>query len=365
MSATFEIEIHSSTKSYPVLIGEDVARERLLAEGGLVLCDEALLHLFPFLTSARPISLAAAENRKTLETVADVIEALRDARATRGSHLRVVGGGIIQDIGTFSASCYMRGIAWSYFPTTLLGMVDSCIGGKSSINVGPYKNIAGNFYPPDSVCIDTTFCASLPRVQLIEGLCEAVKICFASFDDSFERYLALTDPLPSSGDSAALTRIIAVTLAAKKRFIEEDEFDTGIRLLLNFGHTFGHALEGASHYRISHGIAVGLGMLTSAAFSESIGVLPVGQSRTRELLQHTRRLLREVPGLGGACDEIDLDDCLHRFASDKKHSAERFQIIAIDAEGRLVRHGINKNADGESRIRSAFASILGEFREVQ
>lgn len=365
MSATFEINIRSSQKSYPVLIGEGLAQERVAKAAGLVLCDEALPPLFPFLQAATPISLAATENRKTLETVAEVIEAMRSAGATRGSHLYALGGGIIQDVATFAASCYMRGIAWSYFPTTLLGMVDSCIGGKSSINVGPYKNIAGNFYPPDLVCIDTTFCASLPPVQVLEGLCEAVKICFASTDDAFERYLAVADPRPSSADAATLKQIIAITLGAKKRFIEEDEFDTGIRLLLNFGHTFGHALEGASHYRISHGIAVGLGMLASASFSLASGALSPEQPRAHRLLQYTRALLRAVPGLGAACREIDLEDCLRRFASDKKHLADRYQIIAIDGEGRLTRQGVARTASGEAQIRAAFASILGGFREVQ
>ena len=206
---------------------------------------------------------------------------------------------------------------------------------------------------------------SLPRAQLIEGLCEAVKICFASQDDSFERYLSEADQLPSSGDPAALARIIAITLAAKRRFVEEDEFDTGIRLLLNFGHTFGHALEGASRYRISHGVAVGLGMLASAAFSEAKGLLPRGQTRARELLEHVRRLLREIPGLDGVCGVVDVDDCLRRFASDKKHGPTRFQSIAIGADGRPVRHGIARDADGEACIRAAFEPVLGEFSEVQ
>lgn len=365
MSATSEIQIRSSLKSYPVLIGEDLARDQIAKGAGLLLCDEVLPPLFPFLQAIQSISLAATENVKTLESVARVIEAMRSAGATRSSHLYAVGGGIIQDVGTFAASCYMRGIRWSYFPTTLLGMVDSCIGGKSSINVGPFKNIAGNFYPPDRVCIDTTFCASLPPAQVIEGLCEAVKICFASTDDTFERYLEVADPRPASADAATLKRIIAITLAAKKRFIEEDEFDTGIRLLLNFGHTFGHALEGASHYRISHGVAVGLGMLTSAAFSRASGLLPAEQSRVARLLHYTRGLLRAVPGLDSACRDIVLEDCLRRFSSDKKHTADRYYIIAIDGDGQLIRHGIAKSRVADQQICAVFAEILGEFREAQ
>ena len=244
-------------------------------------------------------------------------------------------------------------------------MVDSCVGGKSSINVGPYKNIAGNFYPPDLVCIDTVFCSSLPRLQVLEGLCEAVKICFASTDDSLERYLSLANPLPKNTDSKALKDVIALTLSAKKRFIEKDEFDEGVRLLLNFGHTFGHALEGASHYRISHGIAVGLGMLAAAFLSVSIGLMPADQPRTLKLLRYTRKVLNEVPYLSEVCRQINLNECLHRFSSDKKHQPDKYQVIAIDSNGQLIRHEIVRTMSVDVQVRAAFEAILGEISEIQ
>ena len=224
MSVSFEI--NSSSKSYQVEIGRGQLKSGLYApKQNFVLVDELVLELYPYLDTDFLIVIPAVEESKSLATVAYVIEKLRLLGANRNSHLIAIGGGIIQDIATFTASIFMRGISWSYYPTTLLGMVDSCIGGKSSINVGQFKNIAGNFYPPERILIDTDFCETLKQQELISGLCEAVKICFASRDEVLTKYLSFTE---SNGlvNEANLPDIINLSLMTKKKFIEEDEFDT-------------------------------------------------------------------------------------------------------------------------------------------
>ena len=137
----------------------------------------------------------------------------------------------------------MRGIAWSYMPTTVLAMVDSCVGGKSSINVGPYKNLVGTFHPPKQIDIDPLLATTLASEQIAAGLIEAAKICFCRGPASFAEYLG-QEPGVGMG-TQALEHVILTSLLAKKHFIEIDEFDKKERLLLNFGHTFGHAIEGA------------------------------------------------------------------------------------------------------------------------
>ncbi|MCC6441352.1 MAG: 3-dehydroquinate synthase [Rhodanobacteraceae bacterium] len=364
MSGSSEFDIHSSTKSYRVVVGTDIARARMEASSSILICDEILPARYPWLQREPCIRIQAREEFKTLDTVGLLVEQLRKHGATRGTRVIAAGGGIVQDVATFATSCYMRGIGWDYVPTTLLGMVDSCIGGKSSINVGTYKNIAGNFYPPDAVWVDTQFCSTLSPAQMVEGLCEAVKICYASTNDAFDQYLALAASGNLLRDQAMVARIIGLTLATKKVFIEADEFDNGIRLLLNFGHTFGHALEGASGYRISHGVAVGLGMLASLSFSEAQGLTDRSCARVSRLHAHLRWLLAQVPGLDAELTRIPANDLLRCFDSDKKHTAERYAIIAYDAEGFLIRHSVPRTAATEQALRQAFAAVERELNEI-
>lgn len=356
MSASFEIEIRSSFGTYKVRIGRGLAREFVADSEALLAADSGLLAHFPWLDVPRTIPMIAAESAKTLQAAGDVVEALRDRGADRTSHLVAVGGGIVQDVATMSASIYMRGIKWTYCPTTLLGMVDSCIGGKSSINVGRYKNVAGNFHPPMQVLIDTDFCETLPTTQRVAGLCEAVKICFADTGTAFDEYLALVargDVL----DGSLLPDIIALSLSTKKRFIEEDEFDNGVRLLLNFGHTFGHALEAAGNFSISHGVAVGLGIMAAVAFSEEqspgVSTLP----RVHALVSHLRDLVSHVPEVADHLRAIDREDALRRFKSDKKHRKDQFAVISLTSVGYLQRQFIPASVDSEQRILRAFAAI--------
>ncbi|WP_448629983.1 3-dehydroquinate synthase [Cellulomonas soli] len=181
---------------------------------------------------------------------------MREAGVRRGDHVVAVGGGVIQDLATFVTDVYMRGLPWSYVPTTLMAMADSCIGGKSSINVGDVKNLVGGIYPPSAVVVDPDFLASLSATARAAGFSEAAKIAFCRGPETFDGYLAAYDGF--EGDPDAL---IDLVLRAKRWFVEIDEHDRKERRLLNFGHTFGHALEVAVDHRISHGLAVAFGVL--------------------------------------------------------------------------------------------------------
>jgi 3-dehydroquinate synthase len=359
MSVSFEIS--SSIKSYQVEIVTN------LLEGGkyqpkydFVLVDQLVLGLYPYLMSEKLISIPAIEESKSLETVAYVVENLRSLGANRNSHLIAVGGGIIQDIATFTASIFMRGITWSYYPTTLLGMVDSCVGGKSSINVGQYKNIAGNFYPPEKIIVDTKFCGTLQYAELISGLCEAVKICFADQGSPFDTYLKLTD---QNGlvPEVNLAKVIALTLATKKKFIEADEFDTGIRLLLNFGHTFGHAIEAAGNFSITHGVAVGLGMQIAIHLASQLDSNVKENTRVRLLGDYLARLLNGVPHLADNLKAIPAEAMFSKFQSDKKHTSNEYVIIVPDEKGFLMRKFVNKSEAFELLLSNSFEAVKGLY----
>jgi len=297
-----------------------------------------------------PISINASETAKSLDAIAPVIEEMRRRGVNRQTQLVAVGGGVVQDIAAFIASIYMRGLTWFYVPTTLLSMVDSCIGGKSSINVGPYKNLVGTFHPPKTVFIDPALAGSLSSEQRVSGLVEAAKICFCRGHEDFVNYLA-RDPGPGMPVSTT-EQVIVGSLMAKKWFIEVDEFDKAERLSLNFGHTFGHAMEGASHFRISHGVAVGLGIMCALEFERSAAPL-VGN-----LARHLKGLLAQVPNLREELDALSVQEVMERFESDKKHQLENYTLILVSGEGEVGLQRLKKSEAVRDRIRSAIYTTV-------
>jgi len=351
MSETFEIK--SSIKNYEVSVIKGGAKLLAKEYSEFIVIDKKVHELWPKLNINNSLQVEAVESNKTLATVGELIEGLREKGATRHSIFLSIGGGIVQDVSTFCASAYMRGIKWIYAPSTLLGMVDSCIGGKSSINVGKYKNIAGNFYPPEKIVVDVDFCQTLTEQQLVEGLCESVKICYARSQECFDIYVDMVD-LESNLHDLDFLKIVSLSLRTKKEFIEEDEFDDGVRLLLNFGHTFGHALEGASNFAISHGIAVGLGMISAYRLSTDLGLVDVSESRVKKLLDHVAELLEKVDGLTDTLNKTDMHVALEKFKSDKKHDKDNYYAILYDNAGNLVRHKFEKNNINEEYIVEAF-----------
>ncbi|MHB1054059.1 MAG: 3-dehydroquinate synthase [Thiobacillus sp.] len=353
MSVSFDI--NSEIKPYQVKIGEGLLKATLKAAGDRIfLCDSFFTDRLAS-CGCPVIPIDATEYAKSLDRMSEVIIRLRDSGATRGTNLVAVGGGVIQDVATFCASIYMRGISWKYLPTTLLGMVDSCIGGKSAINVGPYKNIVGNFYPPVEILVDPDLCGTLAVEQKVAGLCEAAKICYARGGDAFARYLALH---PSAElNNVNLSHLIELSLRSKKWFIEVDEFDRNERLLLNFGHTFGHAIEGAAQFAVSHGVAVGVGILAALHYARiSTGKETLPQSAVT-LAAHIRGLLAHIDGLGGVLAATTEQDLFDRFAADKKHTSTAYTIVGIDQAGRLQRLALPRSPESENMIRATFNAI--------
>lgn len=352
-------EVTSASGGYAVRV-EAGSLAALLADGGerIAIADS---HFAPQLAGAglEVVAIDATEASKSLDRLPAVIGRIRELGATRNTTLLAVGGGTVQDVACFAASVYMRGIKWVYVPTTLLGMVDSCIGGKSSINVGLHKNIVGTFHPPLLVQVDPTLCETLSEEQRVAGLCEAAKICFARDPAVFADYLHLRPGVESGTEQ--LTKLVELSLRAKKWFVEIDEFDAGERLLLNFGHTFGHALESASRYRLSHGIAVGLGMLSAIALARDRSGPPPSQEAQAlltALRTHIGGLLTQVPRLREVLSTIALSDLWDAFCSDKKHARTAFNVVVPNAQSRLSIQSMPRDARSQTAIQSAFADAL-------
>lgn len=350
--------VQASTGSYGVGIATGLL-PRLLAVGGdrVFMVDDCLKA--PFLAAGLdPIVIVADELAKSLDRMTDIIVQLRERRATRKTTLVAVGGGIVQDIAAFAASTYMRGIDWVYVPTTLLSMTDSCIGGKSSINVGVYKNIVGTFHPPVEVLIDPAYVATLSGEQKAAGLCEAAKICLCRDPREFDAYLEAAPSVVA--DEAVLVEVIERSLRAKKWFIETDEFDQDERLLLNFGHSFGHAIEAATGFAVSHGIAVGLGIFAALRLGEAMGrdyarVLPIVRLRA-----HLSELLGAVDGLAEALGTARVSSLIDAFESDKKHSGDHYAVILARQDGTIERCMLDRTLATRGMIERAFTRLLAD-----
>ena len=323
----FELSIQSSTRSYPIIIGLG-AIESLRDRDFVILADTNLSKIARSL-GEKVIELPASEEKKTLATCESVLSQLKALGANRDTVLLAIGGGYIQDIATLVSSLYMRGISWVYAPTTLMAMMDSCIGGKSSINVGSAKNLVGNFYPPMEIIIDPTFIATLDDSAIASGLSEGIKICYAKGPASFEKFCTYRATVDNYGSTSG-AEWIAHVLNGKKWFVETDEFDQGPRKLLNFGHTFGHALESATDFAIPHGIAICIGVL--AALQHPLSHQgPPEERLTQECLAILTPVLKPLKTDLGSFDSKKFEIA---FLGDKKHSSHNFRLI-LSQQGTL------------------------------
>jgi 3-dehydroquinate synthase len=331
------LEIMSRAGQYRVVeapsLREAVAESaREAGSGAFFLVDARVHELYPEAfedaDADRVIAVGASEDAKSLHSLETILLPLLRAGIRRNSRLVVVGVGSIQDIGCFIASTLFRGIAWSLVPTTLLAQCDSCIGSKSSINVGTFKNQLGTFYPPRSVWVAFDVLRSLPHDEVRSGLGEIIKLHLVAGQAEFcwarDR---LTTYAP---DNSGLPELVWSSLVIKKGFIEEDEFDTGRRNLLNYGHTFGHAFESVTAYAIPHGIAVLLGVAAATYFSERLGMVSEGSYRElNELLRPWYAPYQEK------LTKADIEPVLRAMKQDKKNTGDRITFILTRGPGAM------------------------------
>lgn len=359
MSVSFEIKAASGT--YTASIRSDVLDDVVAKSDGdtVVICDQYFTQQLRD-RGVKAIEVEALEANKSLDVVPRFVTLLRESGASRSTKLIAMGGGIVQDLTCFIASVYMRGLQWDYIPTTLLAMVDSCVGGKSSINVGSYKNLVGTVHPPRLIVIDPAFCETLSVDQKVAGLAEAAKICFTRSDDAFEAFMAINPTIDSS--TSLLSDVIGLSLASKQWFIEVDEFDRNERLLLNYGHTFGHAIESASRFRICHGVAVGLGMLAAGTMGRLQGRTYTSGGLTEVLEQYIDNLLRAVPDLPQAVGEMSIDDLMRAFRADKKHTRDVFALILAKNDGGAARVMVPRSDQTEKHLVETFVVMKERFK---
>lgn len=276
-------------------------------------------------------TITAGEGSKNMTVLAQVLEQLAEAGMTRSDAVVTLGGGVVGDLGGFAASCYMRGIAFVQIPTSLLAQIDSSVGGKVAVDLQAGKNLAGAFYQPKAVLIDPLLLKTLPVRYLHDGLAEAIKYGCIMDSDLFAKIAACKDDAELL---AGIESIIARCCRIKADIVEQDEFDTGLRMLLNFGHTLGHAVEqyyGYSGYTHGEGVAIGMYQITQR--SEALGMTEAGTAAQIAAVLEKYALPTAV--------DAPRSELLAVMAKDKKKSGQEITVIVLDALGKGRLHKIN------------------------
>ena len=259
------------------------------------------------ITHSKVIEIEATEENKSIETCLTICNKLIEFNFTKKDTLIVIGGGITQDIGAFIAKMFKRGISCEFYPTTLLSMCDSCIGGKTALNFGNYKNQLALFSAPGKVIIDTAFLDTLSQADITSGYGEIVKL----FSIGGEFFL-------SNLNSWDIETTIRFSLEIKKLVIEKDEFESGLRKSLNYGHSFGHVIEPMTGYNIPHGEAVLLGMdLINKIFTNNVAIANAIQKYTN--ISKIRNL--------------DFNRIVDNLKSDKKVHGNTIDLVVVESPG--------------------------------
>ncbi len=327
-----------------------------LAAGGTPIIDAGVFRAFELrirdaLGGKDPILIEANEENKTLEKSAELVQALVARGVRRNERLVAVGGGVIQDIAGFTASILYRGVAWVFFPTTLLAQADSCIGSKTSLNLGGKKNLVGTFYPPSCIYLDTNFLESLPIDDIKSGIGEMMHFYLYAGSPCFEKLIG--DYEKVLHERALLIPYIEESLSIKKSVIEKDEFDQGERNKFNYGHTFGHALESATGYAVNHGQAVTVGMDLANFLSWKLGLM---FEETFRELHGKLRINFPDHNLGG----VDLGAYLDALMKDKKNIGTNVGCILAEAAGKLLKKQVPEDGHLRNLISEYFSLSYGE-----
>ena len=295
-------------------------------------------------SASKALFIPGGEKSKSMAQAERVAGAMLTLRADRRSLLVLFGGGVVGDLGGFVASTYMRGIDCVQVPTTLVGQVDSAVGGKTAVNVGAMKNLVGSFYPPRLVLAEPVVLSSLGTRIFRSGLYEVVKHAILAGPSAFARLAQDLEKL-EPGDTAKLEGIVARSVKVKIDVVNRDERELSLRHVLNLGHTFGHALEEATGYRrFLHGEAVGWGLLAITSLAEHLGYMPrSGKARTATRSRRSeasggeriRRLVRRIGPLPSIRD-VPAGKIVRLLPQDKKAVGGEIHWVIPESIGRVT-----------------------------
>jgi 3-dehydroquinate synthase len=336
------LQVDLGAASYPITIGSGLLTDRHLLESQIpgrdlmIVTNTTVAKLYLAKLTAsfsqRHVAdciLPDGEQHKTLQTASWVLDSLVSSKMNRDATVVALGGGVVGDIAGFAAACYQRGIGYVQMPTTLLAQVDSSVGGKTGVNHSGGKNLIGAFYQPQAVIADTDVLATLPDRELKSGLAEVIKHGIV-WDPLLFAWLERTMPQLLARDAAALSYAISRSCEIKATVVARDEREHNLRAILNFGHTFGHAIEVATSYeKYLHGEAVALGMIIAMDLSCRLGMVDASlKQRLRDMIA-SAGLPTEAPHIGAA-------RAYEAMQMDKKVLGGTVRLVLLEKLGRAV-----------------------------
>lgn len=331
------LSVGLAERTYPIHIGAGLLADgdllrAALGPGSVVVTDTNVgpLYLDTVRAAGREqvlaaVEIPAGEQHKTLASIERIIDVLTRHECGRDTTLIALGGGVIGDMTGFAAAIYQRGVAFVQLPTTLLAQVDAAVGGKTAVNHPRGKNLIGAFHQPRCVISDTATLATLAPREFRAGLAEVIKHALLA-DPGFFAWLEREMGALLNLDRVALDHAIARCCEIKAAIVARDERETGVRALLNLGHTFGHAIESATGYEWLHGEAVATGLVMAAKLSVELGSLDAEQAQRVERLVATARLPTAPPDVGNA-------ELRRWMRLDKKALGGRLRFVVLDRIG--------------------------------
>lgn len=345
----YNLTINMNSRKYPVLIESGLFRtigntlgEHFAGKKIALITDENIQKAYgDFLKKQmedshcewETIILPAGDTSKSFDALAVIYKRLIDFQLTRDDVIVSLGGGVVGDISGFAAATFLRGVEFVQIPTTLIGQVDSSIGGKNAVNLPEGKNLVGTFYQPSYVFIDPDFVRTLSDYHMADGMAEIIKYACVADADLFSDLIRMNN----HRDATLIESIIYRCCLIKKQMIELDEKDQGIRMLTNFGHTIGHAIENLYDYRVyGHGQAVAMGMQTITEHSEAMGLSGINTSAMLKELLLEYGLPAELP------PDIDKDRLIQSAMKDKKRRGNKINLVLLEKIGKGYIYPIEK-----------------------
>ena len=338
-----KVKVALGGKSYQVYIGPGLLAQtgRWLSENGfsgklVIITDPTVNKLYGDVLNqgltkdgfnVNTLLVPEGEEQKSLETAGRLYHELTNCYAERTTPILALGGGVIGDLAGFVAATYLRGVPLVQIPTTLLAQVDSSVGGKVAVDHGHLKNMIGTFYQPGLIIADINTLKTLPAEELANGLAEVIKSA-AIRSEKFFTFLEQNLDKIKSLDEGALEEIVFQSVKIKAEVVEKDEMDLGLRNILNYGHTIGHALEAASDFSIGHGSAVAIGMLAAARISHMMGILD------RNEVVRLKKVIEQA-GLPTEMPNLESTEIIKAMKHDKKIRRDKVRFVLLKSIGNV------------------------------
>jgi 3-dehydroquinate synthase len=336
-----KVNVELGGNGYEVRVGEELLervglwlREKEYSDKAVIITDTTVGKLYADVLEGSLktadfkvtlLQLPVGEEQKSLETATGLYDKLMDAYVERTTPVLALGGGVIGDLAGFVAATYLRGLPLVQVPTTLLAMVDSSIGGKTAVDRGNLKNIIGTFYQPRLVVADIGTLNTLPENELANGLAEVIKSAAIRNDNLF-KFLEINIDKARELHPEVIEDMVLETARIKAEIVEKDEKEEGLREILNYGHTIGHAIEAVSGFELKHGQAVAIGMIAAARISSLMGILEESEVARLEVL------IRRA-GLPVAMSGLDKEKVMEAMQHDKKVRQNKIRFVLLKSIG--------------------------------